>query len=142
MPVYKLPNGDTFRRDREEQADESPVGCVQITEEEYQQIVDSRSVTSTHDLLAADVLLDMKRMRMEIFRVLDTLQVDALTSGNTQHAIAIMQAKAAMTALNNIDLSGHQTAEAMKQAIQLAYWGIVSQAPQAVQDAFNALVPR
>lgn len=84
----------------------------------------------------------MKAKRMEIFRVLDSLQNDALTVGNQAHALAIKQAKAALTALNSIDLSAYQTTEQMEQAIELAYWGIVSQTPQEVQDAFNALVPR
>lgn len=102
------------------------------------QIADS---PSQQDIIQ-HVMLGMKSRRMDVFRVLDTLQVDALTEGDQTNAMAIMQAKSAMTALNNIDLSGYQTAEAMEQAIQFAYWGIVSQAPQEVQAAFNALVPR
>lgn len=121
---------------------------VLMTEAERQETADAwnavilESAPPTQQQIAAGVMLGMKSKRMDIFRVLDTLQVDALTASDLPQAQAIMQAKAAMTALNNIDLSGYQTAEAMEQAIQLAYWGIVSQAPQEVQDAFNALVPR
>lgn len=92
--------------------------------------------------IVARVMLGMKSRRLDIFRVLDSLQNDALTDGNQLHAQAIKQAKAALTALNNIDLSGYQTAEAMEQAIQQSYWDIVALAPQEVQDNFNALVPR
>lgn len=95
-----------------------------------------------HQEIVASVMLGMKSQRMDIFRVLDTLQVDALTANKQANALAIMQAKAAMTALNTIDLSAYQTAEQMEQAIQLAYWAIVAQAPVEVQVAFNALVPR
>lgn len=96
----------------------------------------------SHQDVMARVMLGMKARRLEIFQGLNTLQNDALTDGNQALALVIKQAKSSLTALNDIDLSGYQTAEAMEQAIQLAYWGIVSQAPQEVQDAFNALVPR
>lgn len=99
-------------------------------------------IPPTHQEMVGRAMLGMKSKRLDIFRVLDTLQVDALTSSDQPRAQAIMQAKAALTAVNAIDLSAYQTDEAMEQAIQLAYWGIVSQAPQEVQDAFNALVPR
>lgn len=109
-----------------------------IEEGNTAQIADSPSQQE----MIQHVMLGMKARRMDVFRVLDTLQVDALTAGDQPRAMAIMQAKSAMTALNNINLSVYQTAEQMEQAIQFAYWGIVSQAPQEVQDAFNALVPR
>lgn len=109
---------------------------------EFVETAELWSPVPTHGELVAGVMLGMKSQRMDIFRVLDTLQVDALTSSDQPRALAIMQAKSAMTALNSIDLSAYQTSEQMEQAIWLAYWGIVSQAPQEVQDAFNALVPR
>lgn len=109
---------------------------------EFLQSAQLWSPVPTHQELVAAAMLDMKSRRLEIFQGLNTLQNDALTDGNQALAMAIKQAKGSLTALNNIDLSAYQTAEQMKQAIQFAYWGIVSQAPKEVQDAFNALVPR
>lgn len=47
MPIFKAPNNDTFRRDREDQIDGLPEGCVLITEEEFEQILASRTIQPT-----------------------------------------------------------------------------------------------
>lgn len=96
---------------------------------------------ATHAELVASVLLSLKSRRLDIFRVLDTLQVDALTSGNQVEAQTIMQAKAQMAALNNIDFSAYTTKAEMEQAVQVAYYMIVASAPPALQVKFNALIP-
>lgn len=145
MPHYKAP--DNSLHFLEEGIDPAtvlgfPINAVLVTYEEAAAIRALQHTQVSHAEIVRQVLLNMKSQRLDIFRVLDTLQVDALTAGNTAQAQAIMQAKAQMTALNNIDLSGYQTAEEMEQAINMAYWVIVSQSPVAVQEAFNALVPR
>lgn len=144
MTIYKTPD-NTLHDDMGGAAlslPSWPRDAKTITNEEADAIRSASITALPQQQMIQQVMLGMKSKRLDIFRVLDTLQVDALTANKQPQAQAIMQAKTAMTALNNIDLSGYQTAEAMEQAIQYAYWTIVSQAPQEVQDAFNALVPR
>jgi len=44
MPIFKAPNNDTFRRNRADQTEGLPEGCVLITEDEYLSLVSSRAV--------------------------------------------------------------------------------------------------
>lgn len=143
MPIYKAPNNDTFRVESEEQLAALPAGCVEITEDELQQIVAARIAANvpSHAELITITLAKARAQRLPIMSVLDGMQVSALVSGDTPGAQAIETAKQGLRNITNTDLSACTTQAEMEQAIYQAYLAIAAAAPASVQSAFQSLVP-
>jgi hypothetical protein len=99
--------------------------------------------TPTQDQLIAATLTKARQMRLDIFKVLDGLQVSALVNADTTLAQQIEASKQALRDLpQQINLTVFTTAKHMEDAVQAAYFGIVAQAPASIRSAFAALVPR
>lgn len=96
----------------------------------------------TQAQLIAATLSKSRQMRLDIFKVLDGLQVSALVNADTTLAQQIETSKQALRDLpQQVNLTGFTTAKQMENAVQAAYFGIVAQAPASIRSAFASLVP-
>lgn len=147
MKTYKAtdntqPSGFSLHAIEPEFAHMLPAGCVEITEAEAEEIRAANMPQQTHAELQENAKKWARQMRLQIFTVLDGLQVSAVVNNDMTTAQAIETGKQALRDITaTVDLSTLTTAEDMQNAFILAYWEIRETVPASVQSAFNALVP-
>jgi hypothetical protein len=118
------------------------VSQFDLTPEELASLAASFPGPTQAQLIAA-TLTKVRQIRLDIFKVLDGLQVSALVNADTTLAQQIEASKQALRDLpQQINLTTFTTAQQMEDAVQTAYRSIVAQAPASIRSAFAALVPR
>lgn len=119
-----------------------PAGCVEITEAEAEVIRAASIPTPTHEHLVLQAETWARSVRLDLFKILDGLQISALVTNDLTTAQAIEVAKQALRDITaTVDLSSLTTYADMEQAYILAYWQIRATVPLNIQSAFNSLVP-
>lgn len=135
---YKAPDNSVHFLDDDSFVYLLPAGSVPITDAEAEAL---RPQPTQAQLIAA-TLSKARTMRLDIFKVLDGLQVSALVNANTALAQQIEASKQALRDLpQQVDLTAFTTAELMEDAIKKAYVALSAKAPVAVRSAFASLVP-
>lgn len=80
MPIFKAPNGDTFRLDSYEQQDVLPPDCVEISEEDLVKVLQSRKLVGSQQSL---VPVSPRQIRQALTRSnLRTAVESAIASGD------------------------------------------------------------
>jgi hypothetical protein len=96
----------------------------------------------TQAQLIAATLAKARQMRLDIFKVLDGLQVSALVNADTTLAQQIEASKQALRDLpGSVDLSQCTTQQQMEGVVLQAYQAIVLAAPPEIKSAFDSLKP-
>lgn len=115
-------------------------GWVEISQAEY--LAQNPFAFPSSQQLINATLTKARAMRLDIFKVLDGLQVSALVNADTTLAQQIEASKQALRDLpQQVDLAQFTTAKQMEEAIQAAYFAVAAQAPASVRSAFASLVP-
>ena len=119
-----------------------PAGCVEITEAEAEAIRAASIPTPTHEHLVLQAETWARSVRLDLFKILDGLQISALVTNDLTTAQAIEVAKQALRDITTtVDLSSFTTYEEMQQAFIYTYWQIRANVPQNIKSAFDSLVP-
>ncbi len=121
-----------------------PAGCVSITEQEAQalrlQYDQAPAPELTLDQIKDQARATVRAARKPVFYTLAGMQSEALATGDTATATAIVGIQQALKALPETDLSACLSAAEVDAAFVAAWLAIAYSAPANVVSAFNEVL--